>query len=441
MPTRLDGYQDTSSIRATGTSIWSVGYVPKMLLTTAAILIVVAAVNYTLDPYGAFDPVVNHQPMERALFAVNTRLAKAHIVADFRPQAIVLGTSRAEVGLSPEHPGWNHARVYNLGLPQSNMRETLEYLEHAIAAGALEQAVIGLDFLQFNPLLPPRPDFDECRLRNPGSLWSSLRAEVCDIPVLLLSRRAFVQSIAMLGSNQPDIVYLRDGSRNDDAKEAELARAGSQHAGFLNSEYRYYHDTDLLRGFVDSDARSATATGRQLEELLRLSHRHGLDLRLFISPTHARQQELLHMMDLWEGFVRWKRYLLEVTHKAAADSGASPYPLWDFAAYSAYSQEPLPPIDDSESRMQWYWESSHYTRALGNIVLDQVLAGKATELGRRITRENFDEWIQSIEEKRPLYRLTAARELSMMRRHLQSPEAQPDVQALENHRARDIGHR
>ncbi len=398
----------------------AVGYVAKTLLTTALILFAVAAVNYRADPYGAFDPVVDSQPMERPAFATNTRLAKAHIVTSFRPQAILLGTSRAEVGLSPEHPAWNHARVYNLGLPHSNMGETLEYLEHAIAAGALEQVVIGLDFLQFNPLLPPRPDFDECRLRNPDSLWSTWRARLCDIPVLLMSRRALVESVTLLGSSQPDNTYLRDGSRDDQAKEAELVRAGSQHAGFLNSEYQYYHDTDLLRGFVDSDEGIATTTGPQFEALLRLSHRHGIDLRLFISPTHARQQELLHMMGLWERFSRWKRYLMNATYEVAAESGAQPFPLWDFAAFTTYTEEAVPAIDDGNARMKWFWESSHYTRALGDVVLDEVLSGKATGLGQRIDRDNLDEWTHTIEERRRLYQQVNARELSTMRRYLES---------------------
>jgi hypothetical protein len=154
----------------------SVRYGTKLLSSTLAILLVVTATNYAVDPYGALFAEVDDQPQDRRLFEGNVRLAKAHVVARFQPEAVILGSSRVEVGISPSHPGWQYERVYNLGLPQASMQETVEYLEHAISFGTLKQVVVGLDLFQFNPALQPRPDFDECRLRDPGSQWTQIRA-------------------------------------------------------------------------------------------------------------------------------------------------------------------------------------------------------------------------------------------------------------------------
>ena len=65
------------------------------------------------------------------------------------------------------------------------------------------------------------------------------------------------------------------------------------------------------------------------------------------------------------------------------------YAVWDFSDATEFTTEPLPALDDVDSRMQWHWESSHYTSALGGLVLEQVLGGRDTGLGRQLTVRGF----------------------------------------------------
>jgi hypothetical protein len=401
-----------------------------LLLSTLAILASVGAINRFVDPFGAFATTVNDRPQEAGLFGSNTRLAKAHVVSRFRPEAIILGSSRAEVGLSAAHEAWQYERVYNLGLPQASIAEILEYYEHAIAAGSLKQAVLGLDFYQFNPMLEPRPDFDACRLRNPGSAWTRWRAALCDMPALLLSRRALGESIAQLRGRSKEADYLRDGSRNELAKEAEFRRAGYQHAAFLDSEFSYLNRIDLLGGFRTSNLAFEETAGPRFEALLRLSYEHGVDLRLFISPSHARQFELIREMGLWDEFVRWKRFLLATATSIAAEYASEPFPIWDLADYNVFSQEALPPLEDREARMKWYWESSHYNRSLGQRVLNLVLAGRDEGIGRQIEADDIDSWLAALELRRAKYARAAENDLALMRDYLASPTRRESIQKL-----------
>jgi hypothetical protein len=242
------------------------------------------------------------------------------------------------------------------------------------------------------------------------------------VPALFLSRRAFLAAIAPWRYAGDD-VYLRDGSRSDQAKETAVRYAGSQHAAFLLSEAEFFDDPELLRGYLESTATFEETSGPYFEELLRLSYRNDIDLRLFLSPFHARHLEVIREMGLWDELVRWKRYLLVTTHEIAKEHGAAPYPVWDFSSYNDYTVEPLPPLEDRDARMRWHWESSHYTRELGDRVLDQVLAGQETGPGRRLAFQDFDAWIQSIEAKREEYRSSHENELRLMRDYLisQSP--------------------
>lgn len=405
------------------------GYGTKLLCSALAILLLVGATNFAVDPYGIFNSRVDGTAQNSYLFDTNVRMTKAHVVSRFAPEAVALGSSRTEVGISPSDPRWEYDRVYNLGLPQATIQEIFEYLQHAIAAGSLEQAVYGVDFFQFNPELEPPPDFQRCRLRDPGAEWTGIRASLCDLPALFFSRTAFFASVTQWRADFHDIVYLHDGSRSDTAKEDEIKRAGSQHAAFLMTEYRYLQESDLLQGLASTDVRVRESTGHYFEALLHLSHRNNIDLRLFISPIHARQLELMDDLGLWNDFVRLKRYLLVTTHEVAKQYNAEPYPVWDFADYSVYTTERLPPLDDSDSRMQWYWESSHYTLALGGRILAHIFAGEPTGLGKKLDIDTFDTWIAHIETRRAAYRRAAQDQLRLMRDYLSSAEIRDAVLA------------
>ncbi|MGH8221987.1 MAG: hypothetical protein ACREQZ_03345, partial [Woeseiaceae bacterium] len=256
---------------------------------------------------------------------------------------------------------------------------------------------------------------------------------ICDIPALFLSRSAFIHSTAQFRPRAKASVYLRDGSRSDAAKEADLRSAGSQHAAFLESEFAFFSEVELLRGFLESDAGFEETIGPEFEALLRLSYRNGIDLRFYVSPAHARNGELLGEMGLRDEFVRWKRYLLSTTHRIAREFGSEPYPIWDFSDYNAFTMEPLPPLEDADSRMQWHWESSHFTRALGERVLDQVLGDEAAGPGRKLEIDDFDAWIRGIESRRVEYMRAKQSELQLMHDYLVSPVKRQEIDRLFRH--------
>jgi hypothetical protein len=72
-----------------------------------------------------------------------------------------------------------------------------------------------------------------------------------------------------------------------------------------------------------------------------------------------------------------------------------PIPLGDFSGYNSMTTEPVPPSGDTTSRMKWYWESSHYRKELGDLVLDRLLEYEGTgraipvDFGILLTRDNL----------------------------------------------------
>ena len=73
------------------------------LLSTAAILAVVAMFNLLVDPYGLFpwSGSIGFQCRIKSQAGQRAEMYKRHTVERMRPNALVLGNSRAEIGFDP----------------------------------------------------------------------------------------------------------------------------------------------------------------------------------------------------------------------------------------------------------------------------------------------------------------------------------------------------
>ena len=111
---------------------------------------------------------------------------------------------------------------------------------------------------------------------------------------------------------------------------------------------------------------------------------------------------------LWDTFEEWKRQLVAANEAVAIRYSKVPFALYDFSGYNAWSSEPLPVEEGTEAQMKYYWESSHYTRELGNVVLDRVFSGteRGDGFGRKLSSESVEGVLQSIREERNWYAQT-----------------------------------
>ena len=85
---------------------------------------------------------------------------------------------------------------------------------------------------------------------------------------------------------------------------------------------------------------------------------------------------------------------------------------WDFGSYNSISVEPLPPAEDREALMDWYFEASHYNRRAGDLILDRVLGhsepGRSIpkDFGVRLDTANIEAHLEQIREAGHSYRET-----------------------------------
>ena len=131
--------------------------------------IALAAVIVLVDPYYVFGtPDIPGINVVRPRYENLLPAAKPYQVRRIRPDAVILGSSRAETGLDPRHPGWTGKNVFNFGLPGATSYEVMLAFLHAQASAPLKQAVVGLDFFGFNIFFGRDHEYLEARFSGDG---------------------------------------------------------------------------------------------------------------------------------------------------------------------------------------------------------------------------------------------------------------------------------
>ncbi|MEB3884628.1 hypothetical protein [Lyngbya sp. CCY1209] len=380
-----------------------------------------ASFNWIVDPFGIFGAIqIEGFNTLKPDFSEHLRLGKAAIAARLAPGGVILGSSRAEQAYDTEHPGWN-SQVrprYNLGLSAANMYEILRYFQHTHATRPVRQSVLGLDFFVFNIYRENKPDFSEDRLAvslaGRRNLWT-LRGDF--FPVLL-SNDAWKASLRTFRVQDPSSIhtpYLPNGQRSWQDKPQRILKKGGHRKAFLANESLFANTLYLPAprykyDFVNPE--TGESNWQYYRRLLSTAYRDEVDLILSINPCHARQLELIASLNLWDEFEMWKRQLVEINEQEARRHDRPPFPIWDFSGYTSLTTEAVPAPEDQTTSMKWYYESSHFSKELGDLVLDRVFDYRETgrdlpgDFGVLLTADNIEEHLAKIRRNRQRYRET-----------------------------------
>jgi hypothetical protein len=340
---------------------------------TLAMVGAIVATNWLVDPYGIRDgrsiPSLYGQNESAGAF-----LRNASLVAVTMPRTVILGTSRAG-GLSADHNAFSASDrpVLNVALGAASIQQMHEMLVHAHATSGLRKAIVGLDLEAF--IEPGRADFD------PAALKGNRHTE----PAPLVRMRTLLSRDMWLASIERELAAVLDPSssaqhRHGDATQSRLQALQGQRGLIWITEFNnfyarlpYLFPSDMATARWAADPRRAAAT-QAFREMLDYARAQRIDLHLFISPVHARYLDWYAHVGWWALFEHWKRALAAtITAEASATPGRTPFVLWDFSGFHDIAIEQVPQYGDLESRMRWYLDTSHYSRAAGNLILDRIL--------------------------------------------------------------------
>lgn len=369
--------------------------------------ITVMLINIIVDPFWYFNliniPFLNQNKPQ---FANEARMAKAQHICRQRPSNIILGGSRAELGLSTTHPAWqNYPGVtYNIGLAGTGIWEMNKTLQHAYyASGRLKLAVVGIDFLMFNRKLEDIVfdtvviGFDKNRLMlSPTSRCSTTFSYDIDKLLGYQALKNSYESVVRYLNIKPTshVDYRSDGrmqftfrtAADIAAQKALLASKKyktftpkkdyteqyGQEIAFVNKTWRAGPDKTYC--FTDADGNHSTF--EDYRDMLRFAHEHHIDLRLFISPEHANMMIAMQEAGLWIMFEDWKKQLVQLNEDIAKEFKTKPFEIWDFSGFNAITTVLKEDVFNS-----YYWEPSHYKETVGNMILDVILGKKKSQHG------------------------------------------------------------
>ena len=390
-------------------------YLKRFTVFLLGLLLTAGACNLLVDPFWLFDsPRLRGFNADKSQYPLHTRMEKAARVRQLKPAGLVLGTSRAEFGLDPRHPGWpaEAQPVYNLALSSGTIEEALRYLQHAQAIHPLKRVVLGADLIMFNARHPVGEGFREDRLAERDSLLPA-PGWINDLFTSLFSFDALEASLETIRQQGEGgyVPYRSDGFREPGVNWRRIQAAGGHWAALVSNIRNSLTAEDGLTRFrIGDPAKGEYPPLDRFRELLRFCVREEISVTVVISPLHALKQEVIYRLGLWDEFEFWKRELTYAVSAYADQEGTqTTVELLDFSGYNPITTEPFPPPGDRSTRMRWYWEGSHYRKRTGDLVLDRVF-GRDTDpeltasgFGVRLTAEGIDAHLAQIRRQRAAY--------------------------------------
>ena len=365
-------------------------------------MLVSIAFNLAVDPFATNRWLnINGFNSNKPDLETRQRLLKTFEVYRAEPSAVFLGSSRTDIGLNIANARWGDDPVYNLGIAGAGVDEVKQFLWHAKAQGRLKKAIIGLDFFMFNAdyIHEGLTGFDHSILTYPGDP-NPLR-ELFSMLTIAMSRDTFNASVAIsINSLKRDTgtQYLSPKKTSKNHRHDILKHA----VNYLNTIYLPYKT-----GRFTFSNKSRGDMFEHFRQIVRFCYQHNIETRIFISPSHAWQWELIDVAGLWPQFEYWKKTIVAIVEEEATQQSRPPFMLWDFSGYNSVTTEAVPACE-SHDIMTGYRDSSHYQPAVGRLVLKRLLDQASREVpddfGVLVSTQNINQHLSLIQRDRERWR-------------------------------------
>lgn len=350
------------------------------LFTTSIIIFFSVSINYIIDPYDiygnkifSFYKIKKHDKI---------RLVKAVQIKEKNIKSLILGTSRATYGYDPTHKYFEQP-AYNAAIPGGTMYENLLYLKETLKGATLKNVLLVLDYRMFTATKQKRVNDFESYFENDNLKFK-----------YLFSLTQLRDSISTIKDKPNNIkIYLDNGFREENIS---LKRRKNQYNFMIEDESTYYegYSTDYLYGDTQNSSFD------DFRRFLALIKENDLNLTIIYGPSHIRLWEALDYYldyDLW---LKWKKdVVLEVD--AQNKSINKKITIYDFSTYNEYTDEKIP---EENKEMKYFFDSNHYKKTLGNLVLDYLNNDFTAEnFGVEINIDNIDSHLENLKDNRVKY--------------------------------------
>lgn len=341
-----------------------------MLILVFGATFLIALFNWIEDPYNFFHSPVLKGFNDQSVPAPSSRLNKPYNVSKDSYDALIMGSSRGNA--LKEHESWQGFNVFNMSINAGTIYEMYRNIQHAHAYYPLKRLIIGLDLMCFSATWKYKGQFDENRLLVTESfkgLAPSLRRRLFfrDVSGLLGSKKATEFSFNKMITS---FKHYHNHDKKHDKKHRDYHTAFSKtEKGFMTKNGTWLNSPE--DSFETFNPVSGYDTVETFEKLVQFCYVHGIDMKIYFSPIHARLLLGMVCVGLWDELEALKTNVYRINRRLAANYNSDPYDIWDFTTINSYSQETIPPLGQE---MQWYLEGAHFLPALAD-KLQTIITG------------------------------------------------------------------
>lgn len=351
-------------------------YLAVVLAVMFALLLVTAALNYCVDPYGIYSDWKKGDVYPASDTYI--RIHKTERIKRLKPDAIVLGTSHADLGINPRPEFWPGLSPYNAALSAANIREQRRLLEFSQRVHPLKRVLITLDMFTFNAQRLENRHFEERRVA-PNALDP--------INSLINTYGTLVSFDTLLVINK-HFHYMRQLDRRSYPKPngQKMHNEGAWRVAKFGAASIFWKSPNLNAlgakefGYNYSDA-PGDDTFHQFRAMLEFCEKNHIAVYLFFSPYHKSHLDLLKREGRWKLFEEWKQKVTAIVRETK-------YPLWDFATYNSFTTEDVPAKGDLKNQIKYFWDTDHYKEQVGDIMQRKVFGlakpGEYPEFGTKL---------------------------------------------------------
>jgi hypothetical protein len=373
-------------------------------LSFLSLIAVSVALCVYVDPYRMYG---TDRVAEKPFIYHREALAKTYLIERVRPNTLILGGTPVEGGLDPHSQEWpdDAKPVFNAAARGVDVFAAWRLLQHDIAVKPAHVVVLALDFSDFvnakaneNPA-PLRTDERRLLVDRNGKPNAARGLQLWkDFYTTTLTRQAISDSIETLRlRGQPALTTMTQLGFDPARDYGRLVHRTGIEAVFSHNDeiYRAQYRASFPSYF---DNPSRYLQFRALAAIVKLAEKHDIRLILYIPPYHSRYLEILHDTGFWTSFEAWKRALVRTVDQAAGKRRDLVL-LYDFSDYDDISGERVPQPGDTQAEMRWYRDSTHYTRALGDLMIASMMEAGPI-LGQALTADTVEADLKRIRSDR-----------------------------------------
>lgn len=329
--------------------------------------------NYVIDPYKYYHQapgtrVLTGFEREHKIWQVNIR----------QPKTVVMGNSRTLYGF--DTGALEDERPFNYSFPGPSIEEVEKQLENLLYSTNAKTVYLVVDRIC---------SIQETSSRETSALFNNdlewLKAEFLRVKYLI-SMDTFKASINTLSK---PIFY-------DDFGRRISFIFGKKSGNTLSERVKISEGYALKRGESDKECNTTA-----FERLLNKAYDSNINVSLILNPVHTRQKYIETQKNVHiNSHINMKKVLVSTNALVAKEHNIEPFPIYDFNIINQYTTEPFDLVGNTEPN--YWWESSHYKKALGDKIVDWLNAPeneRDSTVGTSLTSQNIEQHIENQVQK------------------------------------------